>query len=110
MGKITATVLSTLFVIGVSAGAMAQGMSPGSSSSMPGSNSSSGAAMPSTGSESAAPATIGTPTQVRSKLEASGYTSVTGIKKSADGWMANAKKDGKSVRVAIDQQGNIETR
>jgi hypothetical protein len=118
MGKITATVLSTLFVVGVSAGAMAQGMSPGSSSSSPPAASSSGGSMSGTSngtmsgssSDMSAPSKIATSTQVKSKLEQSGYTSVTGIHKSADGFTATAKKDGKSVHVAIDQQGNIQTR
>ena len=104
MGKITATVLTTLFIIGVSGGAMAQGMAPSS----PGSSSSSPA--DSLGSNSATQAKIATTTQVKSKLEESGYTSVSGIQKSTDGWTATATKDGKSVRVAIDQRGNIETR
>jgi hypothetical protein len=56
------------------------------------------------------PSKIATSTEVKSKLEQSGYTSVSAIHKSTDGFTATAKKDGKSVHVAIDQQGNIQTR
>ena len=106
MGKITPSVLATLFVVGVSASAMAQGTSMPSHANSP----SSETTMPNSGTGSATSAKIATPTQAKSKLEESGYTSVSGIEKSANGFTAMAKKDGKSVRVAIDQQGNIETR
>jgi hypothetical protein len=117
MGKITASVLATLFAVGMSGAAMAQESTP--SRSMP-SSTPSNSANPSggmaaandvgSGNGSAVQSQISTSKEVRSKLEASGYTSVSGIHKSSDGFTAMAKKDGKSVHVAIDQQGKIETR
>jgi hypothetical protein len=112
MGKISASVLATLIAIGVSGAAMAQTMP-----SSPANSSSSGATMPDTRNNSSAgmqgsgmQGQVSSATQVKSTLQHSGYTSVSAIKKSSDGWTATAKKDGKSVHVAVDQQGNIETR
>lgn len=46
--------------------------------------------------------------QAQERLEAAGYTAVTGLKLDDQGiWRATATKDGKSVDVAFDYQGNI---
>jgi hypothetical protein len=46
--------------------------------------------------------------QAKSRIESSGYSDVTGLKKDDNGvWRGKAKKDGKSVDVSLDFQGNI---
>jgi hypothetical protein len=46
---------------------------------------------------------------VKKKLEGAGYSSVTGIKPNKDGYTAMAMKNGKQVKVDIDNNGKIET-
>jgi hypothetical protein len=49
-----------------------------------------------------------TEAQARSRIEAHGYVNVTGLKKDANSiWRGKATKDGASVDVALDYQGNI---
>lgn len=49
-----------------------------------------------------------TEAQARDRIEASGYTSVTGLAKDAESvWRGRAMKDGKSVGVAVDFKGNV---
>jgi hypothetical protein len=46
--------------------------------------------------------------QAKSRLESNGYMNVTALKKDDDGvWRGKAQKDGKSVDVSLDFQGNI---
>jgi len=46
--------------------------------------------------------------EARSRIEASGYTNVTELKKDAQSvWHGRAMKGGTSVRVALDYQGTI---
>lgn len=46
--------------------------------------------------------------QAKSKIEAAGYTSVTGLKKDSNGvWTGSATKGGKKVNVKLDFQGNV---
>lgn len=46
--------------------------------------------------------------QARARLEENGYSSITGLKLDDKGvWQASATKDGKSVTVTLDYQGNI---
>lgn len=46
--------------------------------------------------------------QARSRIEASGYGNVSGLKKDNKGiWRATAMKDGKSQSVSLDYQGNV---
>lgn len=48
--------------------------------------------------------------QAKERLVAAGYTDVTGLKLDDKGvWRGTATKDGKSVNVALDYQGNIVT-
>lgn len=48
--------------------------------------------------------------QARSRIEEKGFGQVTGLKKDDKGvWHGSAMKDGKSVSVALDYQGNIVT-
>ena len=70
--------------------------SGGSSTTMPGSGGAAGAA----GAMSA--------TAVKSKIEASGYTNVTGLKQDATGgWTAKASKAGQQVAVSVDSKGMV---
>lgn len=46
--------------------------------------------------------------QARERMEGAGYTEVKGLKLDDQGiWRATAMKDGKSVSVALDFQGNV---
>ncbi len=46
--------------------------------------------------------------QAKSRIEAAGYTDVTGLKLDDQGvWRATAKKDGKGTGVSLDFQGNV---
>jgi protein-disulfide isomerase len=49
--------------------------------------------------------------QAKSRIEANGYTDVSELKKDDNGvWRGKAKKDGNSVDVSLDFQGNIVAR
>jgi hypothetical protein len=46
--------------------------------------------------------------QAKSRIEEAGYTAVSGLKKDDNGvWRGKAMKDGKSVNVSLDFQGNV---
>ena len=46
--------------------------------------------------------------EAKSQIEAKGYTRVSNLKKGKDGvWHARATKDGASVPVTVDYQGNV---
>ncbi|MBB3660774.1 hypothetical protein FHX15_006045 [Rhizobium sp. BK650] len=46
--------------------------------------------------------------QAKSRIEAAGYTDVSGLKLDDQGvWRASAKKDGKDAGVSLDFQGNV---
>jgi hypothetical protein len=46
--------------------------------------------------------------QARSRIEARGYTDVSGLKQDAKGvWRGRAKRNGKQVNVSLDFQGNV---
>jgi hypothetical protein len=46
--------------------------------------------------------------QAKSRIESSGYDSVSDLKKDDSGvWRGKAMKDGKSVNVSLDFQGNV---
>ena len=49
--------------------------------------------------------------QAKSRIESSGYSNVSELKKDDNGvWRGKAMKDGKSVDVSLDFQGNINAR
>jgi hypothetical protein len=49
--------------------------------------------------------------QAKSRIESNGFSNVTGLKKDDNGvWRGKAMKDGKSVDVSLDFQGNVVTR
>ena len=46
--------------------------------------------------------------QAKSRIENNGYAGVSGLKKDNDGvWRGKATKDGKTVDVSVDFQGNV---
>lgn len=46
--------------------------------------------------------------QAKSRIEGSGYTNVSGLRKDDSGvWRGKASKDGKSTDVSLDFQGNV---
>ena len=48
--------------------------------------------------------------QAKSKIEANGYTDVSGLKKDDNGvWIGSATKGGQKVNVKLDFQGNVVT-
>ncbi|WP_418902004.1 hypothetical protein [Terripilifer ovatus] len=52
-----------------------------------------------------------TEAQAKSRLEANGYSTVSNLMKDDKGiWRGKASKDGKSVDVTVDFQGNINAR
>jgi hypothetical protein len=67
--------------------------SPGSTTTMPGASGSAGAT-----DQSA----------VKTKIEASGYSNVTGLKQDSKGqWTAQATKGGKQIAVMVDSAGTV---
>src|SRR5215831_5646081 len=76
----------------------------GSSTTMPGSSG---------GASGGAGATTGTTgsmsmSAVKSKIEASGYSNVTGLKQDATGgWTAKASKGGQQIAVSVDSKGTV---
>lgn len=52
-----------------------------------------------------------TKSEAKGHIENAGYSDVTDLQKTADGlWTATAKKDGKTVNVAVDFKGAVTTR
>jgi hypothetical protein len=48
--------------------------------------------------------------QAKSRIEAKGFSSVSGLQKDSNGvWRGKAMKDGKAFNVSLDFQGNIGT-
>jgi len=46
--------------------------------------------------------------QAKSRIESNGYTSVNNLKKDDQGvWRGKAQKDGQSIDVSVDFQGNV---
>ena len=46
--------------------------------------------------------------QAQSRMEAKGYSNVSGLQKDANGiWRGKAMKDGKTVSLSLDFQGNV---
>jgi hypothetical protein len=116
MGKVSAFALAAILTAGLSVGAMAQGMSSSpstGSSHMPSTatpSSPSGASSLSGSGSSSATDQVSSESQVKSALEAKGYSNIKSIEKSRTGWTASAEKNGKQVHVAIDEHGNVATR
>ena len=55
-------------------------------------------------------AAITTENQAKAKIESSGFSNVGALTKDSAGiWHATAMKDGMSVKVALDTQGNVKT-
>ena len=48
--------------------------------------------------------------EAKSRIEKAGYSDISGLKKDDDGiWRGKATKDGRSVDVSLDYQGNVNT-
>lgn len=49
-----------------------------------------------------------TEAQARTRIEARGYTNVSGLTKDTNGvWRGTATRDGKNQQIAVDYQGNV---
>ncbi|GAC1045151.1 PepSY domain-containing protein [Rhizobium sp. No.120] len=82
--------------------ASAQSQVPSTSQTTPAVNTSQNPGAPVAGKNSF------TEDQAKSRIEAAGYTDVTGLKLDDQGvWRATAKKDGKDTGVSLDFQGNV---
>jgi hypothetical protein len=58
----------------------------------------------------AAVAAFTTEGQAKNKIEASGYTNISGLSKDSSGvWHGKAQKDGMPVNISLDTQGNVKT-
>ncbi len=122
MRSISAAAWAAALVVGLGSVAMAQSpTSPGATGHSIGTGTTSGGAgnvgtPPSaasggslSGSEgmSSTSGQVATQSQVKAKLEANGYTDIQSVHKSTSGWTASAAKNGKHMRVAVDNQDNI---
>ena len=64
--------------------------------------------MPSTGGSASGSAGAMSMSAVKTKIEASGYSNVTNLKKDSTGdWTAHATKGGKQVAVMVDSKGTV---
>ena len=82
--------------------ALAQSQTPSTSQTTPAVNTGQNPGAPVAGKNSF------TQDQAKSRIEAAGYTDVTGLKLDDQGvWRATAKKDGKDTGVSLDFQGNV---
>lgn len=71
----------------------------------------SAAATPQTTTGGVAGANSFTEAQAQSRIEAAGYTNVTGLAKDKDGvWRGTATKNGAQAAIGLDYQGNVVTR
>lgn len=121
MNKISTFALTMALAAGLATAAVAQTMtpsSPGATPSSPGMTPSSpDTTAPSSGSAaqsgdqgmSSSGGQVASATDVKAKLEASGFTNVQSIHKAKAGWTAVAEQNGKRVHVAVDDHGNIAT-
>lgn len=99
MQKLT---LVTAGLLLVATGSFAQTQTPSTSQTTPAVNTEQNAGAPIAGKNSF------TEAQAKSRIEAAGYTDVSGLKLDDQGvWRATASKDGKPGQVSLDFQGNI---
>ncbi|MGV8939609.1 MAG: PepSY domain-containing protein [Allorhizobium sp.] len=99
--------IASLGMLMAASGAMAQTAAPTTSQDKP------AVAMPDSKNPDApvAGSNSFTEAQAQERFEDAGFTAVTGLKLDEEGiWRAAATKDGKSVEVALDYQGNIVTK
>ncbi len=94
--------LLTAGLLLAASGALAQSQTPSTSQTTPAVNTEQNPAAPVAGKNSF------TEDQAKSRIEEAGYTDVTGLKLDDQGvWRATASKDGKTVNVSLDFQGNV---
>ncbi len=99
MNKFT---LLTAGLLLAASGALAQSQTPSTSQTTPAVNTEQNPGAPVAGKNSF------TEDQAKSRIEEAGYTDVTGLKLDDQGvWRATASKDGKTVNVSLDFQGNV---
>jgi hypothetical protein len=81
-----------------------------SNSALPPPAASTGHTSPQTAAAPLAGANSVTEAEIRSRLEAHGYSNISGLQKDAQSiWRGTATKNGQSIGVAVDYQGNIVT-
>jgi periplasmic protein CpxP/Spy len=103
----TRTIVTLATLLAAAGIANAQTTSPSSPSATTPPSAGSTTTMPS-GSASGGAGAVMSETAVKSKIEASGYTNVTGLKKDSTGdWTAKASKGGKQVAVMVDSKGMV---
>ncbi len=94
--------LLTAGLLLAASGALAQSQTPSTSQTTPAANTEQNPGAPVAGKNSF------TEDQAKSRIEEAGYTDVTGLKLDDQGvWRATASKDGKTVNVSLDFQGNV---
>jgi hypothetical protein len=94
--------LLTAGLLLAASGALAQSQTPSTSQTTPAVNTEQNPGAPVAGKNSF------TEDQAKSRIEEAGYTDVTGLKLDDQGvWRATASKDGKTVNVSLDFQGNV---
>ena len=95
-------IFATAGLLFVATGAFAQSETPSTSQTTPAVNTEQNPAAPVAGKNSF------TEAQAKSRIEDAGYKDVVGLKLDDQGvWRATASKDGKSVNVSLDFQGNV---
>lgn len=92
---------------GSSHGSGTMGTSPGAPSSM--GTSGSGTGMSSGGATSSGHR-MASESDVRKQLQAEGYSDISNVKHDGDHYTANAKQDGKSVKVRVDATSGMVTK
>ena len=114
-------ILPAFVIVGLlaSGAAFAQSAPSNPSSPAAGSPGPSTSAAPASVSSAANPRTTAAPVpgansftagQARDRMEHEGYTNISGLKEDGQGiWRGQGMKNGKSVTVALDYQGNIVT-
>lgn len=50
-----------------------------------------------------------TEAEIAARVTAAGYSEVSAVQKQGDGWIAKARKDGRTVNVTIDPDGKVQT-
>ena len=101
------TMLRAAIALGLFTGA-AMAQPAGTTGNAPASVSTTGDASRSTATTPAAGANSFTEGQARGRIQDRGYTQVMDLKKDDQGvWRGMAMKDGKTVPVAVDYQGNV---
>jgi hypothetical protein len=107
MKRLLIAAAATLLTGALAAGAMAQNAPPANPNAKTPAIATSGGNNP---GAPAAGANSFTESEAKSRIEAAGYSGVSGLAKDSDGiWRGKAMKGGTSVSVGLDFQGNVVT-